>query len=126
MELKIEWDGHGLPPAGATVGVSKRDGLHVGAAYRPPFMAQVLVITRAYAILRHLGPGFSEDHECSHELGLLEFNRVRTPEELAAEVHAYKLTVLLVDAGITGSAWAEDPEATVWGEALLAAGWVKP
>lgn len=53
------------------------------------------------------------------------FRPIRTPEQIAAEERASAVSAMLADAGVTDSAWNEDPETVVWAEALYDAGYRK-
>lgn len=54
-----------------------------------------------------------------------EVRPIRTPEQIAAEEREKAVQKMLAAAGVTGSAFADDPEAAVWAAALYDAGYRK-
>lgn len=111
------WGGIGLPPVGAVCEAE----LYKGGGWIVGFVAYY---GKAHFIFE--STQLTVGVEVSSKLNTAAFRPIKTPEQLAAEARAAALSALMHDAGITSSAFADDPEAMSWGESLLDAGWVKP
>lgn len=121
----IAWTGEGLPPVGLEIEVLFDS--------RPPkyITAKVIGHDGGKAVYRFVSgrregeyesdkPGLFDGRE-----GLPMFRPIRTPDQIAAEERAKAVSAMLADAGITESAWNDDPETVVWAEALYDAGYRK-
>jgi hypothetical protein len=85
------WDGNGLPPVGVECEFRKKGGQISDETPVEWQHCKVIAITRAYVILRHIGYGFSDNHECSHHLSDIEFRPIRTDRERVVEAALEKL-----------------------------------
>lgn len=111
------WNGKGLPPVGAEC-----EYLENGNGYWKPVRVVALDEQLRHGdtfIVVHGDNGYSGDSRI--EL----FRPIRTTEQIAAEERAAAVSAMLADAGVTDSAWNEDPETVVWAEALYDAGYRK-
>lgn len=115
------WNGTGLPPIGSTVKV-------LWSSMKPSYVSCiVLAHDEGRALFRFTSGERKGEYQAeSHRPinGIPNFRRL-TVEELAAEKKAADVSAILFHAGITGSAWADDPESVVWAEALYDAGYRK-
>jgi len=120
--MNIDWDGKGLPPVGATVEV-------LWSSMKPSYVScLVLAHDEGRALFRFTSGERKGEYQAESYRpiqGHPNFRRLKTVEELAAEKKAADVSAILFDAGITGSAWADDPESVVWAEALYDAGYRK-
>ena len=111
--MNTEWDGKNNPPIGSLCTVDMLDGtraaVHILAYGNHDSDAAVLLAQDHYGKpgVMH---GFLVD-QC-------EFLRIESPEEIAANKRRAGVAELMRLAGITDSAFAEDPEAQVWAAAL--------
>lgn len=92
--MNIDWNGEGIPPVGLEVEARVAVGYYVGAAKSEWATCQLVCSSRAYVVLRCIGSGYSEDHEVSHELALVEFRPIRTAEQIAAEERAHQIELM--------------------------------
>lgn len=113
MELNKAWDGKGLPPVG-TVCETEAGGK----------VRRILVL--GVGLQRLLGRDLDSNEEYGFLTAARVYRAIKTPEQMVAEARAARVSELMHDAGITGSAFADDPEALAWAEALLDSGWAKP
>ena len=116
------WSGEGLPPVGTVCEYkSGRQDSDI------PFNTCTIIAhfdgeTQRCAAYTHIG------HDGVVLVGqgtAAAFRPIRTPEQLAAEAREKAISVIIADAGVTGSAFALDPEAAVWAAALYDAGYRK-
>ena len=107
-----QWNGEGLPPVGAVV-----EAVYMGSPQG--------VVTVRYAGQCMI---LWSDERNSEQCGAAEhylFRPIRTPEQLAAEAREKAIIEIMRDAGITGSAFKDDPEALEWASSLWAKGYRK-
>ena len=107
----VEWDGTGLPPAGT---VCEFNAEYTG-------WEQVAI---AAHVTKRSGTSFVL-FERSADTWHWESNPKRLRPILTPEQRDAAVAAMLADAGVTESAWKDDPEAEVWAAALYAAGWRK-
>jgi len=104
------WTGEGLPPAGIDCeALSARTNTFRKCAVLAHRMGMAVV-------------SFLDQEELQW---IKEARPIRTPEQIAAEERAAAVSAMLADAGVTDSAWNDDPETLVWAEALYDAGYRK-
>lgn len=114
------WDGKGLPPVGVPIEAKHKNAQPDWA--RPGFYETVIVAIGKQLVI------FEADGNGSEKVGKLSdyiFRPIRTTEQIAAEERAATIKTILADAGVTDSAWNDDPEAEVWAAALYDAGYRK-
>lgn len=104
------WSGEGMPPVGADIEVKHELYGWIGA--------RVVGQDGEAAIVRTNG-GYAGVFP--HQM-----RQIRTPEQIAADEREKGIAALLAAAGVTGSAFADDPEAIEWAAALYDAGYRKP
>ena len=109
----VEWDGTGLPPVGTMVEVHYSD--------QTPYEALVVAEHLGEVVL-WIGNGARTNYWRCDPAWL---RPILTPEQRAAKERDEAVAAMLADAGVTESAWADDPEATVWAQALYDAGYRK-
>lgn len=63
----------GLPPVGCICEFRAKGGSLNNGPQLEWQECEVIAATRAYAVLRHIGSGFADIHECSHSLDRIEF-----------------------------------------------------
>lgn len=110
------WNGEGLPPVGTVCETWFDDGK---------------ACWHECEVIHHK----SDDHRLAavilrgqHKGRLcwgMDFRPIRTPEQIAAEEREKGIAAILSAAGVTGSAFSDDPEAAVWAAALYDAGYRK-
>lgn len=107
-ETLNRWDGKGgIPPVG-TVCETK---LASEFQWVP---VTVRWVGKTVFVVELLTNGEERAYHRSHR----SYRIYRTAEELAAAEREAAVAQIMKDAGITGSAFADDPEARVWAEAL--------
>lgn len=104
------WSGEGLPPVGVGIEVLHELYGWIGA--------RVVGQDGEAAIVR-TNDGYAGVFP--HQM-----RPIRTPEQIAADEREKGIAALLAAAGVTGSAFADDPEAIEWAAALYVAGYRKP
>lgn len=105
----------GLPPLGVPIEMKHKAATSEWA--RPDFHVETLVWVG--------DKRFVTSEERVGDLSDYLFRPIRTPEQIAAEERAAAVSAMLADAGVTDSAWKDDPETVVWAEALYDAGYRK-
>jgi hypothetical protein len=106
------WDGTGKPPAGTEVEYRFFDRSHVWNRGR------VLCVGNSRVFF-----ATASGIESSTPISRIELRPIRTKEEIAADKRALGIAAILADAGITDSAFADDPEAEAWAAALYDKGY---
>lgn len=113
-----EWNGEGLPPAGAICELRTKIGSWGEAEIK--YQGRAICVWRW---VRHDGNTEQIEHaECPDRI---EFRQLLTPEQKADKQRTAAIRQILADAGVTGSAFADDPEAFFWAAALYDAGYRK-
>ena len=110
-----QWNSDGLPPVGIECEVLNSDLSN--AQWEKCKILFVGVHRVVY-----------DSESCSERVGYadtLQFRPIRTPEQLAAEAREKAIIEIMRDAGITGSAFKDDPEALEWASSLWAKGYRK-
>lgn len=115
-----KWDGNGLPPVGITCEyIGRKHGMlephpveiihhyHGGAAMVAAFL-------------------YTRDDQTRVAASIADnFRPILTPDQIATKARQDAIAAMLIDAGITRSAFDGDPEAEVWCAALHDAGYRK-
>ena len=107
-----QWNGEGLPPVGAVV-----EAFYMG-------IPQGVVTVRYAGQCMILWSGERNSEQCGAAEHYI-FRPIRTPEQLSAEAREKAIIEIMRDAGITGSALKDDPEALEWASSLWANGYRK-
>lgn len=118
MSAAPAWDGQGLPPAGTVC------ELRMVVAGGDWHRAEVKFASRNVVVWDWEGES-QINGLCTAYVHAVQFRPIRTPEEIAEEERVAAVSALMFDAGVTGSAFADDPEALAWAEALYRAGYRK-
>lgn len=113
----VIWDGQGLPPVGTVC------EYNWGMSQWLP--ATVFAIKQNGSRISVLFEYEREDGspDWSYSFNANNFRPFRTAEQIAAEVREKAINAMLAAAGITDSAFSEDPEAFTWAAALYDAGY---
>ncbi|WP_449432299.1 hypothetical protein [Pseudomonas putida] len=123
---EIVWSGEGLPPVG-TVCEFNSNLAHKAGGESWHKVTVVFMSDETYVVRRENAPP-GEISELCGSAWMIEakrFRQFKTPEQIAEKERANAITSILADAGVTGSAWSDDPEAEVWAAALHDAGYRK-
>ncbi|MBC7198103.1 MAG: hypothetical protein H5U32_02525 [Pseudomonas balearica] len=120
-----EWNGEGLPPAG--IECEWLQFVHPNIHY---VRVKVIGHDEGRAVFRITeGPRKGEYASCSQHMwstvGLI-FRPLLTAEQMAAKQREEKVSRIMDDAGIWGSAFKDDPEARLWATALVDKGYEPP
>jgi hypothetical protein len=121
--MSIDWDGKDLPPVGLVCEHSSDSNSNddpAGEWFKVEIIAHHRFCEDEYVCAVWVREG-----EISYSSAGDHFRPLRNPEQIAAEKRASAVSAMLADAGVTDSAWNDDPETVVWAKALYDAGYRK-
>lgn len=113
------WTGAGKPPVGCLCELQRIGSLALVAGFQPC----VIKLYDGDEVVYRLGEDGNDGDLETDIVANLRFRPFRTPEMVEAERRQAGIDALMQDAGISASAFADDPEAEAWAASAWDAGW---